>query len=140
MHHLLRRYGCGAALALALFGGPGVAQDAALRPTPDYFAAAIFDMSMAQALARSCAAISVDPVRSGQRAEALLEDLSEDGFDTSAPQEQMDNPEGAIEVLQLEFVARYDLDTPGEEQVCEVARAEMAEASGIGQLLVEVPG
>lgn len=130
----------GIALAVSFAAlGPALAQ-AELRPTPDYFAEAVFDMSMAQALARSCATISVDPVSSGARAEALLGQLSEDGFDATAPHEQMDDPDGAIEVLQLAFVERYDLNAPGEEQVCEVAMAEMTAESGIGLLLVEVPG
>ncbi|MEO0691688.1 MAG: DUF5333 family protein [Pseudomonadota bacterium] len=130
--------GIALAVAFAAFG-PALAQTE-LRPTPDYFAEAVFDMSMAQALARSCNTISVDPVRSGARAEALLGQLSEDGFDATAPHEQMDDPDGAIEVLQLAFVERYDLNAPGEEQVCEVAVAEITAESGIGLLLVEVPG
>ncbi|MEO1579874.1 MAG: DUF5333 family protein [Pseudomonadota bacterium] len=136
------RVWCETGIVLAVcFGslGPAIAQTE-LRPTPEYFAEAVFDMSMAQALARSCATISVDPIRSGARAEALLGQLSDDGFDATAPHEQMDDPDGAIEVLQLAFVERYDLNAPGEEQVCEVAMAEMTAESGIGLLLVEVPG
>ncbi|MEM1065338.1 MAG: DUF5333 family protein [Pseudomonadota bacterium] len=114
------------------------AQDAELRPTPAYFAQAVFDLSMAQALARSCSTISVDPVKSAARAEDLLTELAEDGFDTGAPHEQMADPNAAIAALQTEFAAEYDLQSPSEEEVCGIAGEEMAAASGIGALLVEV--
>lgn len=138
--HLGAMVAGGGVLAMA-FAGSVVAQSTdTLRPTPDYFAEAVFDMSMAQALARSCNTVSVDPVRSGARAEALLEELGADGFDATAPHEQMEDPDGAIEVLQLAFVERHDLNAPGEDKVCAVAMTEMTDDSGIGQLLVEVPG
>ncbi len=127
-----------AVISLALTAAPAAAQEAALRPTPAYFAQAVFDLSMAQALARSCSTISVDPVKSAARAETLLAELAEDGFDTGAPHEQMDNPNAAIAELQTAFAERYDLQSPSEDEVCGIAGEEMAAASGIGALLVAV--
>lgn len=123
-----------ASLALA---GAAAADD--LRPTPDYFAAAVFEMGMAEALGRACPRVSVDPVRAGSRATELLAALEADGFSTDVPHEQMLDPNAAIRDLQQAFVARYGLSEPTEARVCEVAETEIAEATGIGMLLVEVP-
>ena len=123
--------------AVCLVASPALAQDT-LRETPDYFAAAVFDVSTAQALARSCATISVDPVATVQRSEALLTQLVEDGFSTEAPHLEMDNPDAAIRELQAAFVERYGLVEPSEERVCEVARLEITEGSGIGTILLDL--
>lgn len=126
-----------AALTITL-AVPAGAQE--LRETPNYFASAVFDLSMAQALARSCSAVSLDPVLAAKRSEALLVRLTEDGFTTTAPHEEMDDPNAAIRALQTDFVARYAIDEPSEDEVCAIAEAEMADASGIGALLVSVSG
>jgi hypothetical protein len=128
----------GLALAAILAAMPAAAQEA--RPTPDYFAEAVFDMSTAQALARSCTRVSVDPIAAAARSELLLTSLDRDGFSLDAPHEQMDDPDAAIRALQTAFVERYALDKPGEERVCDVALAEIAAGSGIGMLLADLGG
>lgn len=134
------------AIALPVLAGTGLVSGAAgqeadaLRPTPDYFAEALFDLSTAQALARACRTVSVDPVRVQDRAGRLLTALEADGFSIDAPQDEMENPEAAIAALQAEFVERHAIEAPEEVRVCEVAMTEIADGSGIGRLLVEVPG
>lgn len=127
------------AAMVAMAAGPAAAQEP-LRPTPGYFAEAVFDITMAQALGRSCPSVSLDPVRASARADALLAALEADGFSTDAPQDQMQDPDAAIRDLQAGFVARYAIDQPSEARICEIAMAEIAAATGIGALLVEAPG
>lgn len=114
------------------------AAQAELRATPDYFASAVFDMSMAQALGRACSTVSVDPMKAAERSTALLAALEADGFSTDTPHQQMTEPDAAIRSLQEEFVKRHALSEPDEARVCEVARSEILDETGIGQLLVEM--
>lgn len=125
-------------IALALVPVEALAQD--LRPTPDYFAEAVFEMSTAQALALSCSRISLDPVAAAARSERLLTALERDGFSLDAPQDQMDDPDAAIRALQTAFVERYALVNPGEQRVCDVAAAEIEAGTGIGLLLADIGG
>ena len=107
-----------------------------LRPTPDYFAQAVFDMSTAQALSRSCSTVTVEPGAAAERATALLRALEADGFSTDTPFAEMIDPNAAIRDLQAGFVERYGLEQPDEARVCEVAMAEMEAGTGLGLLLV----
>jgi hypothetical protein len=127
------------AILLALVAGPVAAQDE-LRPTPAYFAEAVFDMSTAQALARSCSSISVDPDAAAERASALLAALAEDGFSTDTPFAEMREPDAAIRDLQQDFVGRYGLQQPDEARVCAVAGEEIDAGTGVGLLLTRGQG
>ena len=122
----------------AVLAAPAMAQD--LRQTPDYFAEAVFDLQMAQALALSCSRISLDPVAAAAHSERLLRSLERDGFPLDAPQDRMDDPDAAIRALQTAFVERYALVDPGEQRVCDVAAAEIAAGTGIGLLLADIGG
>ncbi|MEM9795122.1 MAG: DUF5333 family protein [Pseudomonadota bacterium] len=124
------------ALALVLLSGLAIAQD---EPVPDYFVIAVFDVSTAQTLARSCATLSVDPVLAARQTEAVLAQLTEDGYTPENIQARMADPSEAIGRLQRDFMDRHGLSTgAAEEAVCAAGQKEIAEGTGVGALLLEV--
>lgn len=134
-----------ATLILGLMTGPVLAQQAtapdALRPAPDYYVNAIIDITIAQTLARSCTTISLDPPKFEQLTDAVLAQLTDDGFDPDRPHEQMVDPGEQFAALQTAFMDKHALvEGIGEAEVCAASKAEIAEGTGIGNLLIEVPG
>ncbi|SHE46180.1 hypothetical protein BDE40_1663 [Litoreibacter halocynthiae] len=109
------------------------------RPMPDYFVSALVATSAAQALALSCAELSVDPVAIVKASEKLFTQLEEDGFDPSDPSAGMDNGDAELGAAQQAFMDKHQLDGAGSELVCAAGRSEMSEGTEIGLLLVEVP-
>ena len=109
------------------------------RPMPDYFVSALVATSAAQALALSCAELSVDPVAIVKASETLFTQLEEDGFDPNDPSAGMDNGDVELGAAQQAFMDKHQLDGAGSDVVCAAGRAEMFEGTEIGLLLVEVP-
>ncbi|UWQ22835.1 DUF5333 domain-containing protein [Jannaschia sp. W003] len=123
------------ALALILAAAPAHAAE----PAPGYFVDAVFETTTAQALARGCAALSVDPIAAARVTEDVLGRLTADGFTPETLAERMDDPADAIAERQAAFLARHELaDGAPEAAVCAAGRAEIAEATPLGALLVEV--
>ena len=109
------------------------------RPMPDYFVSALVATSAAQALALSCAEISVNPVAVVKASETLLSKLQADGFDPNDPSAGMDNGEAELGAAQQAFMDKHQLDGAASGAVCAAGRAEISEGTEIGNLLVEVP-
>lgn len=128
------------ALAISLaFAAPAAAQD--LKAAPDYYLDAVMDFTMAEQLARSCAALSVRADVMQARSAEVLARLEADGFDTTRADAGMTDPTMEILQRQQAFVERHDLpDAPGEAEVCAAGLAEIAAASQMGSFLMEVGG
>jgi hypothetical protein len=130
----LRSAGLGAGLVAAAVAGPLAAE-----PAPDYFVAGAFETSTAQAIARSCTTLSIDPVASTALTDELLARLAADGLTPDTILERMDDPSAEIAVLQAGFLARHGLaDGAPEGEVCAAGRREIAEGTPIGALLTPV--
>ncbi|PWJ12479.1 DUF5333 family protein [Jannaschia seohaensis] len=130
------RLAVAATLALAL---PAAAED--LRSAPDYFVESVMRTSTANILAVNCAGLSVDLGAISQLSAEILDRLTEDGFTPRILAEEMADPSEAIAVLQDAFLAKHGLATGASEAaVCAAGRAEIAEGSEIGALLLEVDG
>ncbi|MEL6609897.1 MAG: DUF5333 family protein [Pseudomonadota bacterium] len=124
-----------AALAVtfaATFAAPARAVEA-----PDYFVQSIFDATTAEQLAIFCDSVDMDPEGAQAATNALLERLAGDGFDDPAVYPTFTGVEEGVSTRQDAFVARYALDDPTGDKVCEAARAEMAAGSGISEYLKE---
>ena len=126
------------AAAIALVCGQGVAVADAARPAPDYFVRAVMETTTAQALARACPDISVNPATISVASGRVLEQLQADGFDAETDDLGMQDPSEAIRAYQDAFVRKHDLDGADTARVCATARAEMAEGTAIGSYLIEV--
>ena len=109
------------------------------RPMPDYFVSALVATSAAQALALSCADLSVDPVAVVKASEGLLTKLEANGFDVNDPSSGMESGEAELGAAQQAFMDKHQLDGATSDAVCAAGRAEMSEGTEIGLLLVEVP-
>ena len=127
--------------ALATLLATTVAASAEQVPAPDYFVATVVETSTAQQLALSCPTLSIDPVKAARRTEDVLTRLSEDGFTPENLETRMADPAEAIAALQNAFLAKHQLaDGASTEAVCAAGKAEIAEDSAIGALLLEVDG
>lgn len=120
-------------------GLPAWAEDP--RPSPQYFVDTAFETSTAQALALSCATLSVDLGAMARRTEGTLQQLTDDGFTPDNLSARMADPTDAIAALQTAFMAKHGLaDGAPETAVCAAGRAEIAEGTPVGALLLEVEG
>jgi hypothetical protein len=123
------------AVALTM-ASPLSAED--LRPAPDYYVDTLFAVTMAEALAISCAPMGMDLLAAGSATTELQEQLTADGFDTDMLATQMIDTSPALLDLQTAFLEKHpDLSEPDEDAVCAAARAELAEETAIGAYLVE---
>jgi hypothetical protein len=123
---------------LAAAAGPVAAQQVA---APDYFVASAFETSTAQALARSCTTLSIDPVAMAAHTDDVLARLDADGLAPDTLLDRMEDPSKAIATLQAEFVERHGLsDGAPEAAVCAAGRDEIERGSALGDLLTEVDG
>ena len=121
----------------ALLGTAGLAV-AEARPAPDYFLTAIVASTTAQSLAVMCPELSVDPAKAFKTSETVMERLLADGFDADDPVSDMAPADDALAARQDAFMQKHDLVGAPASKACDAGRAEMAEGSAIGQLLVEV--
>ena len=122
--------------ALACLATPVLAQE---RPAPDYFLDAVLAMDTSQRLAVSCPAVSVNPAAAAKYSQDVLDRLTADGFDLSVPGMGMESAEAPLAARQQAFMAKHGLsDGAAQDVVCAAARAEIAEGTQIGQLLIEV--
>ena len=125
--------------AAAALAAPAPAQERT--PAPDYFVDATFAVSTAQAVARSCPTLSVDPAAAARATGDVLARLEADGFTPANLEARMADPSDAIAGLQRSFLDRHGLeDGAAETDVCAAGRAEIAGRTGVGALLVEVEG
>ena len=93
----------------------------------------------AQALAQACDTVSLDPPKMQAMTTDILQRLQEDGFDVSRPDAGMLPSNEKFAAQQKAFLQKHGLDTaPTAEKACAAALIEIAEGSGIGDLLVEV--
>lgn len=116
---------------------PVAAQE--LRPAPDYFVGALIATEFAQALAINCPTLSVNPVVAKAMSENVLNWLEEDGFDRANPAAGMIDATPRLQELQAKLIERHGLAGAKSDKVCAAGRAEMADKTDIGNLLVEVP-
>lgn len=121
-------------LGAACLAGPAMAE---LREMPDYFVEALVSTSAAQAVALSCAAISINPVSAVQASEALLIQLEADGVDVSDPSASFTSGDDKLAAAQAVFMNKHQLEGAGMDAVCAAGRSEIAEMTAIGLLLVE---
>jgi len=123
--------------AAALFAGPATAE---LREMPDYFVEALVATSTAQAVALSCPALSVNPIAAVQASDGLLAKLQADGIDVSDPASSFLPGDDKLAAAQTAFMDKHALDGAGAEAVCAAGKAEIAEGTSIGALLVGEEG
>jgi hypothetical protein len=126
-----------AAVISLLLAGPAFSQE--LRPAPDYYTDAVFAVTMAEALATGCATVGVDIGAVSEQMTRLEAQLSEDGFDTATPFEQMLDPSAVFDAMGRAFLAKHPIEGQGTEAVCNAASAEIADETLIGSLLLEAP-
>ncbi|MDD9716161.1 DUF5333 family protein [Dinoroseobacter sp. PD6] len=110
-----------------------------MRPAPDYYTDAVFAVTMAEALATGCATVGVDIGAVSEQMTRLEAQLSEDGFDTATPFEQMLDPSAVFDAMGRAFLAKHPIEGQGTEAVCNAASAEIADETLIGSLLLEAP-
>jgi hypothetical protein len=128
-----------AVTAALLAAGAAQAQD--LKPAPAYYLDAVVAFTAAEALARSCSTVSVDPVQATAESGRLLDQLRADGFDTTRADAGMEDPTEALNARLTGLMEKHGLAAGATEaQVCAAARAEMAEGGMLAGFLVEVPG
>ena len=124
------------AVLLAL-AAPAAAQEA--RPVPGYFVDAAMDLTAANALAVACSRLSVDPVAASARSADVIGRLEADGFDPADGGAGMADPTEIFVARRAAFLEKHGLnDAAPEDAVCAAGRAEIAEGTGIGALLLEV--
>lgn len=121
--------------AAALVAMPALADT---RPMPDYFVGALVATSAAEAVALSCPQLSIDPVAVVKSSETLLSQLETDGFNVSNPSVEMESGDDKLAAAQQVFMDKHALEGASSEVVCAAGRAEIADGSAIGLLLVEV--
>lgn len=122
----------GVALLAAL---PAMAED--LLPAPDYFIVAAMETSTAQLLAVRCPTLSIHLGKASARTEDVLQRLTEDGFEAGALDSRMADPSEAIAELQRAFIEKHTLQGDvTQDQVCAAGQREIADATGIGTLLI----
>lgn len=125
--------------ATAIFVLCASAAQAADRPAPVYFVDAVMATTTAKQLALACPQISINPVVVSKDAEAVMNQLNADGFDTSQESLGMVDPSQDIAVMQVAFMDKHKLaEGAAAETVCAAAKAEIAEGSRIGTYLLEV--
>lgn len=121
---------------LALLAAPAAAETV---PAPAYFAEGVFASSTAEALARACPTLTMDPIRAARMSEEVLRRLARDGFDPANLLTRMDDPAPAIAALQDAFLARHGLaDDTSPRAACAAGHATMEEGTPVGALLREV--
>lgn len=126
-----------AAAILLAATAPALAEDAA--PAPDYFVTTVMETSTAQQLAVSCPTLSVHLGRMAERTEAVLAQLTEEGFAPENLLARMEDPADRIAILQNLFMDKHGLKEDGSTTaVCAAGQAEIAEGTGIGALLIGV--
>ncbi len=111
---------------------------AELRQAPDYFIGALIATEIAQAIAINCPVLSVNPQAAQKMSEDVMNWLAEDGFDEADPTAEMENPNDQLNALQARFMDKHQLAGAGADKVCAAGKAEMADETDIGNLLVEV--
>ena len=116
----------------------GAAQAAELRAAPEYYLAALIDSSTAQQLALSCSDLSVDPVRMARLSRDIIDRLEADGFTMTADNTGMADASDILAARQADFVSKHGLQAADEARVCAAGRAEIAEGSGMGLLLIDL--
>lgn len=121
-------------VAAVFAAGPAMAE---LREMPDYFVAALVSTSAAQAVALSCPTISVNPVAAVQASQVLLDQLEADGVDVSDPAADFLPGDDKLAAAQSAFMDKHQLEGANADAVCDAGRAEIAEATAIGALLLE---
>lgn len=123
----------------AIFAVCASAAQAADRPAPAYFVDAVMATTTAKQLALACPQISINPVVVSKDAEAVMNQLNTDGFDTSLESLGMVDPSQDIAVMQVAFMDKHKLaEGAAAKIVCAAAKAEIAEGSRIGTYLLEV--
>lgn len=123
-----------AVISLVL-AGPALADE--LRPAPDYYTDAVFAVTMAEALAKGCGTVGVNFAAISEQMTALETRLSEDGFDTATPFNQMEDPSAIFDAMGRAFLTKYPIEGQSAEAVCGAASAEIAAETLIGSLLLE---
>lgn len=108
------------------------------RPAPDYYLDVLIATTTAQQLALSCPTLSVNLPAMAEASGAVINRLSEDGFDMTAEKTGMADASAAIAARQTAFVEKYGLDAPTEARVCAAGRAEIAAGTVMGSYLIEV--
>ncbi|WP_146174169.1 DUF5333 family protein [Litoreibacter ponti] len=107
------------------------------REMPDYLVDAIVASTTARTIAMSCPDLSVNPIAANRASTELITKLEADGISTDDPiSDVLDDPE-RFAARQQAFMDKHDLDGAPTTLVCDAGRAEMAEGTGIGALLIE---
>lgn len=118
---------------------PAWAEEAALRPAPDWFVETVVAVTTAERLALSCARLSLEGQTVHEATTAVMVRLEEEGFDTTREDGGMQPSTDAFAALQAAFVAKHGLaGETTEELVCAAGFAEMAEGTEIGGYLMEI--
>lgn len=126
-----------AAVILCCLATPAFAADKV--PAPEYFVITVMENSTAQMLAVRCPTLSIHLGKAALRSESVLVQLTKDGFEPSNLEDQMEDPSAAVAVLQDAFVDKHDLrGTVTEAQICAVGQIEIAEGTGVGELLLGI--
>lgn len=108
-------------------------------PAPAYFVTSVMETSTAQMLAVRCSTLSIHLGKAAMRSERVLVQLTQDGFEPANLEDQMQDPSAEVAVLQDAFVAKHDLrGTVTEADICAAGQVEIAEGTGIGELLLGV--
>ena len=126
-----------ASLLLCCLATPAFAAEKV--PAPTYFVSTVMETSTAQMLAVRCSTLSIHLGKAALRSESVLVQLTKDGFEPSNLEDQMQDPSADVAVLQNAFVAKHNLrGTVTEDQICAAGQIEIAEGTGIGELLLGV--
>lgn len=124
-----------AAIISLAVASPGVAEE--LRAAPAYYTDTVFAVSMAEALAKGCAALGLNFFEVQTQLETLEAKLGEDGFDINTPFEQMVDPTPVFAGMQQSFLAKYPIEGAPEAEVCAAGRTERRDGTQIGALLID---
>lgn len=121
---------------------PAAAQETDARvPPPEGYIETTVDLMAAQALARACPTLSVNPIAAQRRSEEVVERLTEAGIDADNISTRMEDPTEAIVAGRDAFLERTGLaDGAPPEAACAAGQGEVEAGTGVGGLLVELGG
>ena len=111
-----------------------------LRPAPGSFLDTVVAASTAQQLALACPILSINPGVITEASSQVMARLEDEGFDITREDLGMEDATAAIRARQNAFLEKHGLfDGAPTADVCASGISEIAEATAIGQFLLEVP-
>ncbi|WP_147124538.1 DUF5333 family protein [Shimia ponticola] len=115
-------------------------QARAEQQAPDYFVEVMFNTTTAERLAQFCPTVTVNAVHAQLQSEALVNRLTDEGYGDVTSFGTLAGLEEGVAELQAAFLETHALAGAGPDRVCEVAQAEIENATALGAYLMVIDG